>query len=158
MDAVLTHLQTHVAYYVGGAVIVLPVILYFRKWSFPTLLFTIETILYLAAMHLVVAGIVRAGAWFKGETAMEVVAEAQAPPDWTTPLFEFWRKELYVPETIAYVELGVAAVVILAVIRFRPLRFKRRRKRKSEMVDPEKAAAIRKAREAAARVGRNEDH
>lgn len=157
MEAVVTHFQTHATYYIGGAIVLLPVLIYFRKWTFPALFFTVETLLYLAIMHLVLAGIVRAGAWFKGETAMEVVGEAAPPPNWTTPLYEFWRVELYEPRTVAYVELALAAAVVLAVIRFRPLRFKRRRKRKSEQVDPEKAAAIRKAREAAGRVGYGPD-
>jgi uncharacterized protein (DUF2062 family) len=153
MDPIIAHFQEQATYYIVGLVIAIPIIIVFRKWALPALLFTVETIIYLVGMHVIMAGVVRGGAWFKGETSMQAVRDRVAAPDWTTPIFEFWRKDLYQPEVIAYVELGLAVAIILAVLRYRPLRFKRRKRRKAEQVDPKKAEAIRKARQAAGRVG-----
>lgn len=150
------HLKEHAVYYGGGAAVLLPIIIIFRKWSLPAIFFAVETVIYLVIMHITMAGVVRGSAWFKGETQMEAIRDRVAGPDWTTPFYAFWRKEDYLPETIFYVEIGIAVAIIFAVIRYRPLNYKRRRKSKSEQVDPKTAESIRKARKAAGRDGYKE--
>jgi len=134
MEIVLEHLKENVTLYVFGAVVLAPAIYFTRKWSLPTILYSIEIVLYCTIMHVVVWLLVVCGKWFKESTSMKALRADRVPadsPDWATPLVEFWVKELYSPEWIAWVEVGLLFLIFVLVWRYRPPKVKRKPRRAS---------------------------
>ena len=44
-------------------------------------------------------------------------------PGWTTPWLEFWKADQYAPPWVMYLEVVLLIIIIVAVWRYRPLRF-----------------------------------
>lgn len=128
MQPIIQHVQEHLALYVGGVVLVLPLLYLFRKQTAPVLYHTAEYLIYCTVFHFVVGGLFRVGSWFRLETSFRnhdgsIAADYVA---FTNPLnFNFWQKELYNPEWLFYFEIAAAAGFLYLVIVVRPMRFKR---------------------------------
>jgi uncharacterized integral membrane protein len=118
------HVQANLKAYILGCVLAVPFIYFTRKWTVPLILYTIEISIYLAIMHLVVHVVVGLTAWFKTNSSMRALRPDGVPVDavyWTTPLVNFWEKKIYDPQWIIYVESGFIVLVIILVLKFRPM-------------------------------------
>lgn len=123
MDTIIAHFQEWYTAYAVGAVIAAPIIYLTRRYSLPAILFTIESIIYFAIMHVLIGTIVRVAAWFKANSSMAVVKDRTGGSvDWVTPWVEFWDKEQYNPQWIIYMEGVFAVVIVYLVLKYRPLR------------------------------------
>jgi hypothetical protein len=133
MEAVTAHFEEFYRYYLVGAIVVIPVLLLTRKYSLPLILFTIESIIYAGLMHFAVGTIVRVTRWFRENSSMRALREDGKPvdaPEWTTPWIEFWNRDLYDPGWIFYMEIVFFVLVLVAVLRYRPMKVQRKRSRK----------------------------
>lgn len=128
MDAVLEHLQEHMAIYIVAAVVVLPLTYAFRQWTFPVIFHGLEGAFYFVCLHLVLGGMVRFFQYFKSETEMEsALGTAGARAPFTTPMnLDLWQRELYEPEWLFYVEIGLILAIAYVVLRMRPVNYKRK--------------------------------
>ena len=126
-DALVLHLQHNGIAYFVGAMVVIPLIVVFRKYSLPFLFHVGEYLVYCALAHVMISGLTRAFSWFRGETSFKNYAgelEADFVP-FTTPLnLNFWQRELYSPEWLFWFECGVAALLLYVVIFLRPVKFR----------------------------------
>lgn len=135
-NLIVLHVWEHKVAYAIGGVVALIVIILTRKWSLPFLFYAVETLIYLAIMHIVMHGFVVLTVWFYVNTQMRALRPDGTPayvPDWQTPLVDFWNRGGYIPEWIFYVELVFAGVIIFLVWRYRPPKLgpvKRRRRTK----------------------------
>jgi hypothetical protein len=129
---ILTHLQTNAIAYVVVGVCLLPILYIFRRWSVPTILYTLEITIYWSLMHAVMGALVRFAAWFKDQSSMKRAFDTRdfVPPDWTTPWLEPWKLEGYEPRWVAYLEIIFAVLILAAVLRYRPMRIQNQRSRK----------------------------
>lgn len=123
MEAVIQHVQQHMAGYIALSVCIVPLLYVFREITKPVFFYTFEIILYAAGFHLVFGGLVRFFGWFRDASSFEhvntggVVSQVAL----STPMKEFWVKELYSPITLYYVECAALAIIIFIVVYFRPL-------------------------------------
>lgn len=124
---ILDHLQTNAAAYAIGGVTALIILVAFYKYVKPVLYHTAEYLLYCSAVHLFLAGFVRAFSWFREETQFKNF-KGDLDPDWipyTTPVTNaFWKIEFYNPQWLFWVEVGLAAFLLYVVIVIRPVRLK----------------------------------
>lgn len=133
MEVVTEHLQAHYAYYIVGALVLLPLVYIGRKYVLPGLLFTLESVIYMTLMHFSVGTLVRVTRWFKENSSMRALREDGVPvdaPEWTTPWLEFWDKTIYDPPWVFYVEIVFCILIVAAVFRYRPLKIRKGRNRK----------------------------
>ena len=133
MDALISHIQEWAIAYVCGAVILLPVIFFTRRYSVTAILFAVETVIYFAIAHTLVWCIVAVATWFKNNSTMRALDEEgkmRDVADWSIPYLEFWNKELYNPEWVMYMECVFALMIIAAVIKYRPLKVHNPHKRR----------------------------
>jgi len=148
MDVVLEHLQEHYLVYVAVLVVALPLVYFTRKWSVPVILYTIEICIYMVIMHTAVFLLVMVTRWFKQESSMKALRPDGTPedaPTWGTPYFEFWRRELYDPAWIVYVELAFILVIVLLVWRYRPMKIQRKGRRQAALERRKGKAPVRSA-------------
>lgn len=133
MDAVTAHFQDFYGYYIVGALVLLPLLFFTRKYSLPLILFSIESIIYMGLMHVFIGTVVRVTRWFKENSSMRALREDGKPidaPEWTTPWIAFWDETQYDPQWIYYMEIVFCVLVVIAVFRFRPMKVQRNRERK----------------------------
>lgn len=102
---------------------VLPLLYIFRSWTWPVIAYTLELVIYTVALHVFFHYFLLVATWFRGATSIRVLADGTTvtPPPMETPLFEFWRRELYSPEAVYYLEIGCFFALIYVVWRFRPM-------------------------------------
>jgi hypothetical protein len=130
---ILEHVKSFYPYYVFGALIVLPVLFFTRRWSLPIIAYCIELAIYFSAMHIFMHFLVSIVRWFRENSSMRALREDGKPidaPEWATPLVEFWDTTLYNPSFIFYIELGFIVLILILVYRLRPMKFQRQRKAK----------------------------
>jgi hypothetical protein len=133
MDALVQHVSEN---WVAYAVILacgMPVILIFRKYTIPVIFWTFEWIIYCGLFHVVVNVLVRIIRWFQYNTQMEMREEERVYKDWATPLIEFWDRKAYSPEWIFWVELVFVVVLLVAMIRYRPMTTQKVKPRKTAL-------------------------
>lgn len=133
MDELITHFQTWAVAYACGAVVLLPILYFTRRYSVPAILFTVETVIYFIVGHTIVWCIVTMATWFKNNSTMRALEKdgtVRDVADWSTPYLEFWNKELYNPEWVIYLEGVMALLIIAAVIKYRPLKVHNPHKRR----------------------------
>lgn len=124
LGPVFDHLAAHKTYYIGGAAVGLPLLYFTRKYTIPLILYLLEISIYLSVMHGLVHLFVRVTAWFKVTSSMKALRPDGTPSeqvDWETPLFQFWDRDLYIPNWIFYVEVCFAVIVLVLVMRYRPM-------------------------------------
>lgn len=122
------HIVENAMYYGGGAVFVFPIIFFTRKYSVPMIQYVLETAIYLVIMHTLVSMLTNFFAWLHNETSMEAVRSRRAGVFWDTPWVYFWDTEAYNPGWIVYMECAFAVIIILLVIRYRPMKIQKARK------------------------------
>jgi len=124
------HFQAYAKIYIGALVVLLPVIIIFRRWSIPLIQYVVELVIYLAIMHIVLWGFLHFASWFKDMSAMDkAFATDTVNPGWTNSLIEFWDRAGYNPPWIFYVEIVFAIIVVVAMYRVRPLRPQKRKQK-----------------------------
>jgi hypothetical protein len=125
MDEVIAHVQENLTGYLIVLGCALPIIIIFRKQTFPFIGLCFESALYFSIIHLILAGIVRFFGWFKKESTFERALSDGNPnlqQSFTTPLTEpWWDKTLYHPEGLIYLELAFIVLVIIVTFKYRPL-------------------------------------
>jgi len=121
VDAVIAHIQLNWKTYGIVLVCVLPFVIIFRKWAVPLILYVFEYCIYLGIMHTLMHGIVGLATWFRQETQFRALSAGGRVFGWHTPWVHFWRKELYNPQWLVYLEIGFAVVVLALMIKFRPM-------------------------------------
>ena len=134
MDVLVAHLREYCLVYAVGAACVLPIIYLPRRYSVPIIFDTVEIAIYMVIMHVVVWLLVNLARWFRENSSMKALDASGRPldaPTWDTPLLTFWQRELYDPAWVFWVEVALAALIVLAVWRYRPMRVKRPRKRRA---------------------------
>lgn len=134
MDVAIQHIQAHLAIYVTGAAVLLPLLYAFRYWTFPVIFHAIELTLYLSLFHVVTGGLVRFFQYFKSQTQMEnALGPGAQEAAWTTPInLNFWQKDLYEPIGLFYFEIGAAVFLLFLVYKFRPVKYNRKNRYKGK--------------------------
>ncbi len=128
-EAISLHLQENGVAYFVAAVVLIPLIVVFRKYTLPVLYHTVEYALYCAVAHVLIGGLTRAFSWFRGETSFKNYNGDLSPSfvPFTTPLnLNFWQRELYSPQWLFWFEVGVAVMLLYVVIFIRPVKFKQK--------------------------------
>jgi len=123
MVAVQEHLREHYKLYVGIFLVLLPLVVFFRRYSIPAILYALEFAVYCALMHAVLGGVVRLASWFKAESAMKRAFDiaADSNPHWTTPFVYFYDRSRYNPTWIFYVECAAVVGIVVLMRKYRPL-------------------------------------
>ena len=131
MDAVQEHLREHYKLYVGIFLVLLPPVVFFRRYSIPAILYAIEFVVYCALMHLLLGGVARLASWFKAESAMKRAFDrlADSNPHWTTPFQHFYDRTLYNPKWLFYVECAATVAILVLMYKWRPLRAQKKSQR-----------------------------
>ena len=141
MEIVIDHFQSYWMYYAIGAAVLLPPLIYFRRWSSPLIQYAIEYVIYLGLTHVGLGTIVRVAGWFMDQSTMKrargLVGE-NYNPGWETPWLEFWNRELYNPVWLFYAEIVVAVLVFVLMVRLRGIGLQRKKRKK---VPPSKKVA-----------------
>ncbi len=130
MDALIQHLSENWVAYVVILACAFPILWVFRKYTFPFIFWTIEWIIYCGLFHTAVHLLVRLVGWFHYNTQMEMLEENRVHMDWATPLVEFWNREAYRPAWLFWMELVVAILFLMAMIRYRPMAVQKVKPRK----------------------------
>ena len=141
MDAIIQHLQEHMAIYVVAVVVVLPLLYAFRYWTFPVIFHAVEGVFYFACVHMVIAGLVRFFQYFKSQTEMEnALGPGEAQAAFTTPVnFNFWQKDLYNPEWLFFLEIAAILGIAYVVLKLRPVNYKRKNRYQGKKAQGAKA-------------------
>ena len=125
MDVIVTHLQQHWRGYTMGAIVVLPLLVYFRKYAFPIIQYAIEWCVYTCAMHCSLWLVLSVVSWFVDASTMKHARGLEGEnlnPKWTVPIPEFWDKALYNPHWMYYAEIVLALLIIVLIWRYRPMK------------------------------------
>ena len=132
MEPLVDHFKQYYGYYAMGALCVLPVIILFRRYSVPTIMYAMELCIYMALLHCLTYGVVVFASWFKDQSTMKRARGLVGDdynPGWKTPILEFWKRKEYNPEWLFYLEIALLFVVLVLMWKFRPLRARRPRKK-----------------------------
>lgn len=119
-----------------GAIVVLPIVLLTRKHSLPIIMYVVEYVAYCAIAHFLVGGVTRGFSWFKSQTTFEALDDTGMDDrlGYTTPFsMDFWNRELYNPQWIFWLEVGIAVALLYVVIFMRPLKFSGRNNRERRL-------------------------
>jgi hypothetical protein len=126
-EPIILHVQEYGIAYFGIALVILPLLVVFRKYTLPFIYHSVEYILYCAVAHVMIGGLVRAFSWFRSETTFKSFDDSAPVASFKTPIAQgFWQKELYNPEWLFWFEVGVAALLLYVVIFVRPVKFKQK--------------------------------
>lgn len=124
----LDHVEAHAVYYIVGAVVLLPLLYFTKRYSIPLILYAVEISIYLTVIHVVVHYIVAFLRWFKEQSEADPIKAGLVTYDWGTPMSKFWVREEYHPEFLFYMEVVFAVLILAAVLRFRPMKVQNVRK------------------------------
>jgi hypothetical protein len=126
VDAVLNHLQQHLVPYILLALGLVVIIFATRRYSLPIIQYTIEVLIYAAALHLLVWGVASGAAAFKRASSFQPLeSQRQLEATWTTPILHFWKLDEYEPAWLWKVELVGVAIVLYLVWKLRPIRIQK---------------------------------
>lgn len=128
-EAITLHLQENGVAYFVGSVVLIPLLVVFRKYTLPVLYHTAEYAIYCAIAHVLIGGLTRVFSWFRAETSFKNYSGDLSPDfvAFTTPLNSgFWQRELYSPQWLFYFEIAVALLLLYVVIFVRPIKFKQK--------------------------------
>ena len=144
MDVVIAHFKEFYIYYIFGLLLLLPFIFLTRKWSLPVILYAIEVAIYWGLMHVSVFVIVKVAAWFKDQSSMKRAFSEKTfeSPDWNTPIVNFWERESYSPHWLFWVEVTLAVIVLLLVLRYRPMKVQHKKTRRSFKTEGQRRSAL----------------
>ncbi len=148
MEPIVDHFEEYYRWYALAAICLLPLIVIFRRQTFPAILYAVELAIYAAIMHCLVHVVAIIAAWFKDQSTMKRardLLDADYNPGWTTPLLEFWNRKEYNPEWLIFFEVGLLALVFFLMWRYRPMQ-KRKPKKKAPAKKTGKGYDYRKAR------------
>ncbi len=135
------HFQANWQGYVAVLACLAPLLFFSRKFTFPVLFYCLEIAAYILCLHAFLYGFLGVASWFKESSAMYV--QEKINPHWTVPWAGFWKRDLYNPEWVFYLELAAALLIIIAMTRYRPLRRQRAapaRERLTKGIAPSAAA------------------
>ena len=132
MEIVTQHLQEHWRIYVFAVILLVPILVVFRRWLMPIIQYAVEVAIYLAIVHVVLGGVVRLAGWFKDQSTMKRargLLNENFDPGWTTPIPKFWEYDSYNPRWLLYMEILLAIGIIILVWRYRPMLVQRKKKK-----------------------------
>ncbi|NIA13793.1 MAG: hypothetical protein GWP08_06895 [Nitrospiraceae bacterium] len=144
MEPVLQHFQEFYRYYILALLVLAPPTIIFRRYTFPAIQYTVEFVIYVGLMHVGVGTIVRVAGWFKDQSTMKRargLANASYDPGWTTPYLEFWRRELYTPQGLIYLEIVLAIIILALMVRIRGIGAQKRKKKRAPTAAKRRSAA-----------------
>jgi hypothetical protein len=118
------HVQENLVVYAVGAAILLPAIIFSRKYLMNYLWWPSEFLVYVASFHFLVKSIIFCAAWFKQNTRM--YWEDRIRPDWSTPLYQIWNPDLFNPRWVFYLEITVFVLILYFMVRYRPMVIQKR--------------------------------
>ncbi len=127
MDIVLGHFQDFWIWYAAAAAVLIPMVFFTRRYSVPVLLWAVEYVVYCGLFHIVMHFFVMLVVWFKLETTPHY--KDKIDPGWQTPLLAFWERAEYEPVWIFYVEIVFLILLLGLMIRIRPMKVQKFRKR-----------------------------
>lgn len=126
-EPIILHVQEYGFVYFGVALVSIPLIVVFRKYTLPFIYHTVEYALYCSVAHFFIGGLTRAFSWFRGQTTFKSFDDSEPVASFTTPLTNgFWQKDLYTPEWLFWFEIGVAVLLLYVVVIVRPVKFKQK--------------------------------
>lgn len=120
MERFAEYLPENWEVYAAFLLILLPIVVVFRKQMLPVLQWIIEIGIYMVIVHFLLHGVARLAAWFKTESQTYVIEERQRYA-WTTPIRQFWDRSLYNPEWLFWFELVLLAFIMFIVFKYRPM-------------------------------------
>ncbi len=129
VEPLIAHLQENGVAYFLGALVGIPLLVVFRKYTVPFFLHTVEYLLYCACAHVLIGGLTRAFSWFRAETAFKSYSgevSADFVPFSTPIAMNFWQRELYSPEWLFWFECCIGVLLLYVVIFIRPVKFKQK--------------------------------
>ncbi len=131
MDVVQEHLREHYKLYVGIVLVLLPPVVFFRRYTIPAILYTIEFVVYCVLMHCLLGGVIRLASWFKAESAMKRAFDSvrDTNPQWKTPIVYFYDRSLYNPQWVFYLEIAAVIAILVLMYKYRPLRAQKKKAR-----------------------------
>lgn len=130
METIREHFQTYSSYYIVGALVVLPPLIFFRKRTLPLIMYAVEFCVYAVIMHVVVYVLAVSTAWFREQTQMQAVVDViRSNPGWKTPILRFWETSEYKPEWLYKFELAVLVIIFIAMWRYRPMVVQKKKKK-----------------------------
>jgi len=132
MEVLAQHFSDWWRVYVVVAIVVLPVIIIFRRWAIPAILYAVELSIYLVIVHVLLSGVVRLAAWFKDQSTMKRargLTEQNFDPGWSTPVPDFWNLDAYNPHWLVFFELALAAGIVFLMWKYRPMQVQRAKKK-----------------------------
>jgi hypothetical protein len=113
------HIQENVVAYGVGAAILIPAVIFARKYLISYLWWPMEFLAYVVGFHVLVKAIVFCAGWFKVSTRM--YWESKTATGWQTPLYKVWDMQAYNPQWVFYLEMTVFALMLFFMIRYRPM-------------------------------------
>ena len=122
MDIAIAHFQAHMAQYLVVVAIVLPLLFFTRRWTWPPLQWILELTVYSSVIHALLYGIVKLTDWFQFESQMKMLVDEKVRMGYTTPLYAPWSRELYNPAWLFYFEIVLLVLIIAAMFRYRPMK------------------------------------
>jgi len=127
MQSIMEQIQEYGVIIAIVALVVIPLIYTFRKYTYPLLYHTAEYLVYCAIVHVVIGGLLRFFSYFHEETKFKnfngTMKDGWVP--YSNPVnLQFWDKSLYTPEWFFYFECVLAVGLLYVVIFIRPTRFK----------------------------------
>ena len=128
-EAIIAHFHANMAIYIISAVCALPVIFFTRRYSYSLIRWVIEWCVWCTLFHGILWCLVRLARWFRNESQMAWRDDQRTDAGWTTPIIEFWNREFYTPQWLFYVELTAAILILVAIIRYRPMKAQKSRPR-----------------------------
>lgn len=132
MDVLAQHFTEWWRVYVVVAILVLPVVVIFRRYTVPAILYTVELAIYLCIVHVLLSGVVRLAGWFKDQSTMKRargLTEQSFDPGWTTPVPRFWDLDAYNPHWLVYLEAVLALGIVFMMWKYRPMQVQRAKKK-----------------------------
>lgn len=133
MDTLVQHFSENWVAYVVILACAAPVILVFRKYTFPVIMWSVEWVVYCGLFHVAINLLVRLVRWFDYNTQMNMREEERIYKDWATPLIEFWNREAYRPNWVFWLEILIMIGFLVAMIRYRPMTTQKVRPRKASL-------------------------
>ena len=131
MEDLAKYFTQYYIYYIIAAVLILPPLVIFRRYSAPIIQFLIELLLVSSGAHIVFHVAVGLISSFTNASSMELAfaKEVKNKVDWQTPLVAIWDRTLYNPPALFYAEWVILAVLLALMWKFRAIRIKPMKKK-----------------------------
>ena len=123
-NPIMEHVVANPVIYGIVALLAVIIIYFTRPYSTSFIFYSIEIFIYIFIMHTIMHVLVYLTAGFSNQTTMRNVfdGEARGVATWTTPLVNFWERDVYDPQWIMWFEIVLVIIIIGLVRYFRPMK------------------------------------